>query len=91
MKKEKEPEKHGEYRKLCIINHVQHEVYIEIVKVSKLEKYGGNEEAYIEDMYGFPHQYLQEGLVTWEWFIDITVYGELRDESTTTLKDINEL
>ena len=92
MGKEKEPEKSGEYRKLCIINHVQHEVYIEIVKVSKLEeKYGGEEEKYIEDMYGFPHQYLQEGLVTWEWFLDITVYGELRDERKTTLNDINKL
>ncbi len=89
MSKEKEPEKSGEYRKLCIINHVQHQVYIEIANVSEVEKHEG-EESYIEDMYGFPHQYLQEGLVTWEWFTDITVYGELND-TRISLNDINQL
>lgn len=92
MKKEKEPEKSGEYRKLCIINHVQHQVYIEVVSVSLLESmYNGDEQAYIMYMYDFPKEYLENGYVSWEWFLDITVYGELSDEHTTTFSDINKL
>lgn len=77
MGKEKEPEKRGDYRKLCIINHVLHEVYIEVVAVSLLEdKYNGDEEAYIMDMYGYPKEYLEKGYVSWEWFVEIYDYTD---------------
>lgn len=92
MRKENEAERRGDVLKLCIINHVQHEVYIEVIAVSLLEdKYNGDEEAYIMDMYGFPKEYFKNGYVSWEWFHDITLYGELSDERTTTFSDINKI
>ena len=79
MRKEKEPEKSGEYRKLCIINHVQHEIYIELVEVSYLDEYyAGDEEAYIMDMYNYPKEYLEKNYVSWEWFIRICDYTDKR-------------
>ena len=90
MGKEKEPEKSGEYRKLCIINHVQHEVYIEMVDVSLLEdKYNGEKEAYIMDMYTFPEDYLEKGYVSWEWFIGIYDYTD--DEYGLDMPDIEKI
>ena len=77
MTKAQEPEKRGDYRKLCIINHVAHEVYIEVVDVKLLdEKYGGDEEAYIRDMYNLPKDYFEKGYVSWEWFIGIYDYTD---------------
>ena len=77
MIKAKEAERRGDYRKLCIINHVQHEVYIEIVEASMLDKkYGGDEEAYIRDLYDFPNDYFENGYVSWEWFVGIYDYTQ---------------
>lgn len=90
MRKEKEPEKSGEYRKLCIISHVQHEVYIDAISVSELEsKYNGEEEAFIKDAYDYPDDYLKNGYVTWEWFLSLEAYGAATDAITTHY--INEL
>jgi hypothetical protein len=90
MGKEKEPEKRGDYRKLCIINHVQHEVYIEVVAVSLLESnYNGDEQAYIMDMYSYPKEYLENGYVSWEWFVGIYDYTE--EELGLDMPDIEKM
>jgi hypothetical protein len=90
MRKEKGPEKNGEYRKLCIINHVQHEVYIEMVDVSLLEdKYNGEEEEYIMDMYGYPKEYLENGYVSWEWFM--VIYDYTDEELGLDMPDIEKM
>ena len=45
--------------RLVIIDHARHEVFIEDVMEEDLEKYGGDEEAYIKDNYTFED--------TWSW------------------------
>ena len=90
MRKEKESEKHGDYRKLCIINHVQHDVYIEVVDVSLLENnYNGDEQAYIMDIYGYPKEYLENGYVSWEWFVSIYDYTD--EELGLDMPDIEKM
>ena len=70
-------EKQDEYRKLCIINHATHNVLIECVPVSLLDKdYGGEEEAYIRDMFDFTDEEWKNGLISWDWFVDIGDYTD---------------
>lgn len=90
MRKEKGPEKRGDYRKLCIINHVQHKVYIEVVAVSLLESdYNGDEQAYIMDMFSYPKEYLENGYVSWEWFVGIYDYTD--EELELDMPDIEKM
>lgn len=54
------------YERLVIIDHARHEVFIEDVSQEDLEKYGGEEEAYIKDNYTF------EGEWSWDYIVGIT-------------------
>ena len=64
-------------------------MYIEVVAVSLLEdKYNGDEEAYIMDMYGYPKEYLENGYVSWEWFVEIYDYTD--DEYGLDMPDIEK-
>lgn len=56
--------------RLAIINHETHQLFIEDVTDEMLEKYGGEEEAYIKDNYTF------EGEWSWEYIVDIEYYCE---------------
>lgn len=49
--------------RLVIIDHAAHHLYIEDVSDEELERYGGSEEAYIEDMYTF------EGDYSWDYIV----------------------
>jgi hypothetical protein len=52
--------------RLVIIDNAAHEVFIEDVTDEQLEKYNGEEEAYIRDNYTF------EGEWTWDYVTDVT-------------------
>ena len=51
--------------RLAIIDHAAHTLFIEDVTDEQLEKYNGEEEAYIKDNYTF------EGDWSWEYVTDI--------------------
>jgi hypothetical protein len=58
-------------RRLAIIDHNDHELLIEDVNEQELEeKYGGDEQAYINDNYTF------EGDYSWDWITDTQYYPE---------------
>ncbi len=52
--------------RLVIIDNAAHEVFIEDVTDEQLEKYNGEEEAYIRDNYTF------EGQWTWDYVTSVT-------------------
>lgn len=56
--------------RVAIINHETHQLFIEDITDEMLEKYGGEEEAYIKDNYTF------EGEWSWEYIVDIEYYCE---------------
>lgn len=65
-------------------------MYIEVVTVSLLEdKYNGEEEAYIMDMYSYTKEYLEKGYVSWEWFIGIYDYTD--DEYGLDMPDFEKM
>jgi hypothetical protein len=58
-------------RRIAIIDHNEHELLIEDVNEQELEeKYGGDEQAYINDNYTF------EGDYSWDWITDTQYYPE---------------
>lgn len=58
-------------RRLAIIDHAAHELMVEDVDESILEKlYNGDEQAYINDNYTF------EGDYSWDWITDAQYYTE---------------
>ena len=58
-------------RRIAIIDHCDHELFIEDINEQELEeKYGGEEEKYIEDNYSFAGEY------SWEWITDTEYYPE---------------
>jgi hypothetical protein len=58
-------------RRIAIIDHNEHELLIEDVNEQELEeKYGGDEQAYINDNYTF------EGDYSWDWITDTQYFPE---------------
>jgi hypothetical protein len=58
-------------RRIAIIDHNEHELLIEDINEQVLEeKYGGDEQAYINDNYTF------EGDYSWDWITDTQYYPE---------------
>lgn len=85
MSKEKEAERRGDVLKLCIINHVQHELYLDAIPMAVLENdYEGDEETFLKKMYGFTEEELKEGYVTWDWINTMQAYGLATDAVTTS-------
>lgn len=57
-------------RRLAIIDHENHALYIEYVNDEILEgQYGGDEQLYIEDNYNLKEY-------AWDWFTDIQYFPE---------------
>lgn len=55
-------------RRIAIINHVTHGLYIEDIDEKELEeKYNGDEQAYIEDNYDLEDY-------SWDWITDIIYF-----------------
>ena len=53
-------------RRIAIINHITHALYIEDVDEKELEeKYNGDEQSYIDDSYELDGDY------SWDWITDI--------------------
>ena len=50
--------------RLAIIDHAAHRLYVEDVSDEQLERYGGEEEKYIEDNYTFEAGY------SWDYIVD---------------------
>ena len=58
-------------RRIAIIDHNDHELLIEDINEQELEeKYGGDEQAYINDNYTF------EGDYSWDWITDTQYFEE---------------
>ena len=58
-------------RRIAIIDHAAHELMVEDVNEQELEeKYGGDEQAYINDNYTF------EGDYSWDWISDTQYFEE---------------
>lgn len=58
-------------RRIAIIDHNEHELLIEDINEQELEeKYGGDEQAYINDNYTF------EGDYSWDWITDTQYFEE---------------
>ena len=58
-------------RRIAIIDHNEHELLIEDVNEQELEeRYGGDEQAYINDNYTF------EGDYSWDWITDTQYFPE---------------
>jgi hypothetical protein len=58
-------------RRIAIIDHNEHELLVEDVNEQELqEKYGGDEQAYIDDNYTF------EGDYSWDWITDTQYFPE---------------
>ena len=56
-------------RRIAIINHVTHDLFIEDVDEKELEeKYNGDEQSYIDDSYELDGDY------SWDWITDITYF-----------------
>ena len=63
-------------RRLAIIDHASHTLYVEDVNKTELEdNYGGDEQAYINDNYTFDGEY------SWDWIIDAEYFPEGQCES----------
>lgn len=56
--------------RIVIIDHEAHEAYIEDISDEDLERYGGDEQAYIDDTYTF------EGDYSWDYVTDIQYFDE---------------
>ena len=57
-------------RRLAIIDHDEHELFIEDINEQELEeKYGGDEQKYINDNYDMEHY-------SWEWIVDAQYFPE---------------
>ena len=71
-------------RRIAIIDHSDHELLIEDVNEQELEeKYGGDEQKYIDENYTF------EGDYSWDWITDTQYFPE--GESTPMEVDFAEL
>jgi hypothetical protein len=71
-------------RRIAIIDHSDHELFIEDVNEQELEeKYGGDEQKYIDENYTF------EGDYSWDWITDAEYIPE--GESTPMEVDFAEL
>jgi hypothetical protein len=58
-------------RRIAIIDHNEHELLIEDINEQELEeRYGGDEQKYIDDNYTF------EGDYSWDWITDTQYYPE---------------
>ena len=58
-------------RRIAIIDHNDHELLIEDINEQELEeKYGGDEQKYIDDNYTF------EGDYSWDWITDTQYFEE---------------
>lgn len=58
-------------RRIAIIDHFSHELMVEDINEQELqEKYGGDEQAYIDDNYTF------EGDYSWDWITDTQYFPE---------------
>ena len=58
-------------RRIVIIDHSSHTLYVEDVNENELEmEYGGDEQAYIDDNYTFDGEY------SWDWIIDAEYIAE---------------
>lgn len=63
-------------RRIVIIDHVYHVAYIEDINEKELEeKYGGDEQAYIDANYTF------EGEYSWDYVVDIEYFAEGESDS----------
>lgn len=59
--------------RIAILDHATHTLYIEDIPDSELEKYNGEEQAYIEDNYTFEEEY------SWDYITNIEYYPEGKD------------
>ena len=58
-------------RRIAIIDHAAHELMVEDINENELEtKYGGDEQAYIDDNYTF------EGDYSWDWITSAQYFME---------------
>ena len=58
-------------RRIAIIDHVTHDLMIEDINEQELKnKYGGNEQKYIDDNYTFDGDY------SWDWITDTQYFPE---------------
>ena len=58
-------------KRIAIIDHNEHELLIEDINEQELEeKYGGDEQKYIDANYTF------EGDYSWDWITDVIYYDE---------------
>jgi hypothetical protein len=70
--------------RIAILDHSSHELLVEDINEQELEnKYGGDEQKYIDDNYTF------EGDYSWDWITDTQYYPE--GESDTMEVDFAEL
>lgn len=73
-------------RRLAIIDHASHMLYIEDVSEETLNEYDGDEQAYIDNMYDF------EGDYSWDWIIDADFTSEHDKDHTYDLySHLNEI
>lgn len=60
-----------ETTKICVINHIEHKVYLLTVDRNTIvEKYHDEEEAFIKEKLGYTDEMFYQD-VSWDWFIDI--------------------
>ena len=64
---------------LAIIDHMEHQLFLESVDENELqEKYNGEEEAYIRDKYGYKDD--EKSMFTWDYVSPcIEVFGEKKN------------
>lgn len=72
-------------RRIAIIDHATHELMIEDVNETELEKYGGDEQAYIDDNYTF------EGDYSWDWITDAQYFNEDGDIIEIDFDEIGDI
>ena len=73
-------------RRLAIIDHAAHELMVEDVNETELEtKYGGDEQAYIDDNYTF------EGDYSWDWITDAQYFNEDGDPIEIDFDEIGDI
>ena len=72
-------------RRIAIIDHATHELMVEDVNETELEKYGGDEQAYIDDNYTF------EGDYSWDWITDAQYFNEDGDIIEIDFDEIGDI
>ena len=72
-------------RRIAIIDHASHELMVEDVNETELEKYGGDEQAYIDDNYTF------EGDYSWDWITDAQYFNEDGDIIEIDFDEIGDI